>query len=292
MSNSDESFLREVQEEVRRERMAKLFERYGVPILVVAGLIIAGIAGWQWYSAYERDVAEKAGGRFAAAQRMLRSEKAEDKEVGLKDFQEIASTGPANYKTLALLQIAARQLDAGKSDEAKETFTKAAAVADADPELKSYARLQLASLEADTADFDALSARLKPLMVETSTWRFSARELLAVKAVKSGKADDARQLLGQLLGDTAAPASIRQRAEMLLSIINAPPPPKTDQGASQKPAPTPAKEAPAKPTTSGDAAPASGGSATSGSATQANSGGDKSQATKKPETNDTESTTQ
>ena len=55
MSDQQDTFLREVQEEVRRDRMAKLLDKYGVLALIVCGVLVGGIAGYKWYEAYQRD---------------------------------------------------------------------------------------------------------------------------------------------------------------------------------------------------------------------------------------------
>ena len=257
MSNSDDSFLREVQEEVRRERMKSLFDKYGVLAIGAAVVLLLGVGGYQWYSAYQLDLAQKAGARFAAAQRLLQSDEDKDKETAIKDFQAIAQSGPTNYKVLAHLQLAARFLDDGKTAEAKKEFQAVLGEAEADAELKQYAQLQLITLDADTLDFTTLQNRLTPLTAPSSTFRFSARELLAVKATKEGMKDTARQILAELLGDGTAPPSIRERAEVLMSIVTAPevkevaPEPKAETKPEETQAPQPTKS----PTTSPEVKP-------------------------------------
>ncbi|MEO1719688.1 MAG: tetratricopeptide repeat protein [Pseudomonadota bacterium] len=285
MSQPEDSFLREVQEEVRRERLARAFDKYGVAALVGAAVIVAGVVGWQWYNAYTTDIAQKAGARFAAAQRLLRSEEAKDKQTAFKDFQEIAATGPANYQALAQLQIAARHLDENKTDEAKAAFAAVTKIEDIDPALTSYARLQLVTIDADTLDYNQLQDRLKPLMGQDVIWRYSARELLAARAVAAGRKDDARPLLAELLSDQQAPASIRQRAEMLMGIITVPeskPAPKSEGKTETAPKPdaeTPTQSEPAKTTPQ----PTSGASNTQSDATQAKDSPKADGDTKKPE---------
>ncbi|MEM1306038.1 MAG: tetratricopeptide repeat protein [Pseudomonadota bacterium] len=288
MSQPDDSFMREVQEEVRREQLARAFDKYGVLAIAGAVLILALVGGWLWYQAYTTDAAQKAGARFAAAQRLLRSDADADKATALKDFQEIAQTGPANYKALAQLQIAARMLDQDKPAEAKAAFDAVIKLEDIDPALKSYARLQLIALDADTLEYDALAERLRPLMAPDTAWRYSAREMLAVKAVSANRTDDARQMLGELLADQAAPPSIRRRAEMMMALITVPSAPKSETpetAPSQTPAPqTPAPKTDAGTTPTTDDTQPSRQNTTPADPTQAKDTATDTDDTKKPET--------
>ena len=247
MSDQNDSFFREVEEQVRRDRMGKFFDKYGVFALVAGAAIILGIAGYQWYRAVKIDAAQTAGGRFAAAQRLLESNDEKDTTTAVSDFETLAREGGGAYDTLARLQLAGRQLDAGKTEEAKALFRDVAGNANADPKLRSYADLQLIALEADGLDWTTLKNRLTSYSGDDSTWRYTARELLASKALKLGQFDEAKQVLSQLLGDTNTPQSLRQRAEMLMSLASRPqveatarppepkaPAPASNEGASER----------------------------------------------------------
>lgn len=232
MTDPSDTFLREVQEEYRRDRAAQLFNKYGTIVLAGAIAIVAAVGGYVWYQAYAKSEAERAGGRFTAAQRLLQSDEASDKETAIKDFEEIAGSGAPGYAVLAKLQLAGRLLQDNKPDEARAKFEEVRTDEDADEKFRSFADLQLATLEAESLDFDALKARLSTLVADESPWRYSARELLALKAVETNKPDDARQLLTELLGASDAPSSIRRRAEMMMSLITVRSTPVTPQPAA------------------------------------------------------------
>jgi hypothetical protein len=257
MSDPSDTFLREVQEEYRRDRAAQLFNKYGTLALGGAIAILALVAGYVWYTAYTTSVAEKAGGRFTAAQRLLQSEKAEDQETALKDFREIAQGDSKSYAVLAKLQLAGQHLQDDKIDEARSLFQEVRSDGDADEKLRSFANLQLATIESSELDFDALKARLGDLTADESIWRFSARELLAMKAVETNKLDDARQVLAELLGAAEAPQSIRERAQMMMSLITVRETPTTPrqpaaEDAKRSDAGNAAKDDTKKPETSGN----------------------------------------
>src|SRR5207248_1121739 len=105
-------------EELRREQLLKLWERYGTYIIATAVLIIAGIGGFKYYEHYRIQAAEAAGARFAAATREALDKKAETQ----KALEEVASSAPAGYSALARLRLAAAEREAGKTAQAAAAF--------------------------------------------------------------------------------------------------------------------------------------------------------------------------
>ncbi len=89
----------------------------------------------------------------------------------------------------------------------------------ADEMLRDYAKLQAAALRVDEADPAEMQARLGGLNTDKNPWRYSARELLALSAFRSGNTGESEKLYNQIIGDLAAPAEIRRRAESMLALI-------------------------------------------------------------------------
>ena len=127
---------------------------------------------------------------------------------------------------------------AGKSAEALASYEQLANSSNADPLLRDYARLQAASLRAGQADWTEMQNRLNPLIGDKSPWRYFARELLAVAALKAGKTAEARSTLESMVADPVVPASLAERARQMMSQVVA-----AEQAAL--PAPPPEPDAPA-----------------------------------------------
>ena len=96
--------FREVDEEVRREQLQKLWERY--QNLIIAGLILilAGVGGWRIYEWWETKKAAELGAAFEAAQTLSQEGKHADAEDA---FGKIAAEGTASYRSLARVRRAA-----------------------------------------------------------------------------------------------------------------------------------------------------------------------------------------
>jgi hypothetical protein len=257
MAEDNDSLLREVEEELRREQMQKIWKRYNGVILGAALLIVLAVAGYKWLETRRIAAAERGGADFAAAENLSDDKKNNDAE---KAFQAIAESGPAGYAALAKLHLAGAQVKEGKTADAVATYDSLAKQPGADDLLKSFAQLQAASLRMANADYAEIQNRLTPLIAEDAPYAKSARELLGIAAYKAKKLDEARKYLEPLLVDPNVSDAMQERVKIIMSGIasaevagNAPPvtsPVKSSQTAAEpaKPAEPPKTEAqPATP---------------------------------------------
>ena len=216
MVDQRDSLAREIDEELRREQLLKLWERYGIHVIAAAVLVIAGIGGFKYYEHRRLLAAEAAGASLATATR----EAAQSKQVeAQKALETIAANAPAGYAVLARLRLAAAQRDAGKTAEAAAAFEAIAKESSVDPLLSDYAQLQAAMLRVDSASWTDMQNRLNGLAADGNSWRFSARELLGLAAHKAGKTDEARVEFQRLLSDRGTPPSIAERARVMLAML-------------------------------------------------------------------------
>ena len=216
MAEQRDSLAREIDEELRREQLLKLWEKYGTYIIAAAALIIMGVGGMKYYEHRRTQAAEAAGVRFVGAIKELADKK--DAEA-LKALEDIAGSAPAGYATLARLRLAGADRTEGKIAEAVAAYDAIAKERGVDALLADYARLQAAMLRLDTASFTEMQNRLNDLVVEGGAWRFTARDLLGLAAYKAGMADEARQQFQKLLADRGAPPGIADRARMMMAIL-------------------------------------------------------------------------
>ena len=238
MADVPDPMMREINEEIRREQMAKLWDAYGVYAIIVAALIIVGVGGSQWWESRKIAASQAAGARYETALQLAQEGKAGEAQ---QVFEAMAKDAPAGYAALARLHVAGASAAAGKKKEAQAAFDAVAADTTVDQLLRDYARLQSVALIVDTADFTEIQNRLNPLLGDLNAWRHSARELLGLAAYRAGRLDDARQTFLSLAADEKTPASMRERANLIMGLISA-----ADASAS---APQPAAGgAPAAPT--------------------------------------------
>ncbi|HMN36663.1 MAG TPA: tetratricopeptide repeat protein [Hyphomicrobium sp.] len=253
MADDGDSLLREVDEELRRERMEKLWQRYNGLIIGAAVLIIAGVAGYKFLETRRITAVHTAGAEFNAAVELANQNKTED---AVKAFEHIAQTAPRGFASLAKLHIAGAYVKDGKTAEAVAAYDALAADPSADQLLKSFARLQAASLRMGEADFTEMQNRLNSLTGDSSPYKVSARELLGFAAYKAGKLEEARKLLEPLLIDPNATRAIQDRIKIVMAEITAAEVAKESAGGAAPEAQQPAKPQAASPSpASQEAAP-------------------------------------
>lgn len=212
----DGDIFREVDEEIKREQFAKLWDKYGYLILGAAFAIVVSVAGYKYWNYQQAEQAQTFGSRFMEA---LDLEGADKKDLAQLSFSQIAADGPRGYAMLAKMREASVKASNGKLAEAINEYDKLATSGTVDPVFQDFSRIQAAMLRVDDADEAEMKKRLESLAVGTSSWRHSARELLGLSAFKAKNIVSAENYYNQILSDRSAPGGIRQRAEMMLSLI-------------------------------------------------------------------------
>jgi hypothetical protein len=205
----------EVDEEVRRERLQKLWERYSIYLIAIAVLIVVGIAAWRGYEYWQAKKAAAAGTAFESALTLSESGKHAEAEAA---FAKVAAEAPAGYRALARLQAAA-ELSVDKPADAVKAYDALAADSSLGPTLQDLAALRAAMLLVDKTPLAELTRRLSPLAAPDRTFRHSARELLALSAWHNHDFTAARRYIDMIATDADAPPGARARAEVLSALI-------------------------------------------------------------------------
>jgi hypothetical protein len=215
MSDSDHIF-REVEEDLRREQLARLWDNYGVHVLIGAAailLIVGAFSGYRWY--LHKQATENGTAFYDATQKVDSNNYAEASDA----LTKLTKDAPGGYRLLAKLELAAVHAKQGRKADAIALYDEIAGDNGADSILKDFARVQAAALRIDEADQAEIAKRLDKLDADSNPWRFSARELLALSAYRSGNAAESEKLYSRILGDPFAPAEMRKRAENMLAVI-------------------------------------------------------------------------
>jgi hypothetical protein len=205
----------EVDEEVRREQLKKLWERYSIFIIAGAILIVAAVGGWRGYQYLEAKKAAEAGASFEAAAELSEQGKHAEAEAA---FTKLAATAPYGYRILSRLRGAA-EVATRDPQAAAKLYDDIAADRSVAPPEQDLARIRSAGLLLDTTSYNNLLQRLEPATGPGATYRHTARELLALSAWRANDAAATRQWLDMIANDGATPASLRSRAEALQALL-------------------------------------------------------------------------
>ncbi|WP_375415286.1 tetratricopeptide repeat protein [uncultured Bradyrhizobium sp.] len=205
----------EVDEEVRREQLKKLWERYSLFIIAGAILIIAAVGGWRGYQYFEAKKAAEAGAAFEAAAELSEQNKHAEAEVA---FTRLAATAPYGYRMLSRLRAAA-EVAMRDPQSAAKLYDDISADRGVNAPEQDLARIRAAGLLLDTATYSNMLQRLEPATAPGATYRHTARELLALSAWRANDAAATRKWLDVIANDGETPASLRSRAEALQALL-------------------------------------------------------------------------
>lgn len=212
-----DSLLREVDEDLRRDRMLRLWRRYRGALIGLLTLIVAAVASFQVWKHFQEQRLAAAATAFVEAQ----AEAARDPALAAAGFAKLAESGPGGYALMARFEEAALLARQGNRAGAIAAYEQAARQTDEAVyrDLAALLAVMVALQAPSTAELDMadVQTKLSALAADGGAWRYSARELQALLALKAGQLGEAERLLKQLRDDAAAPSGIRERAEMLLS---------------------------------------------------------------------------
>jgi len=208
--------FREVDEELRQDRLRAFWSRHGWLVVIAAAGIVLGVAGARGYQAWDRSRSDRAGAEYSRALELLA---ADDPSPGLALLGELGTDAYASYPTIARLRRAAALDKQGRPDEAVAEFDAVAGERGVDPLLRDVARIRAAYILVDTAPVEQIRARLEPLTGPDQPWRHGARELIALALYRTGDHAGADAEYDRLMSDPAVPVGPRGRAEMMRALI-------------------------------------------------------------------------
>ncbi|MEM1364624.1 MAG: tetratricopeptide repeat protein [Pseudomonadota bacterium] len=214
--NDDDRFVREVNEELRRERMQTAWKRFGPLVIGVAVLIVVVVAGNQFYKYWTETTAARNGDAFAAATVQLDEG---DGEAGFTALRAIAAEGTDEYKALAQLRLGNAEAKAGNNDAALALFNEVSGAGGVPDFLTDFAILRAGQIMVDTASFEEVSAKLTPISGDGSAYRFSASEAIGLAAFKAENYDEAQRRFEALVSTQGAPRALAQRANIMLELM-------------------------------------------------------------------------
>ena len=205
----------EVDEDVRRDQLKKLWDQYSIYIVAGALLIIAAVGGWRGYEYLEGKKAAEAGAAFDKAVELSEQNKHAEAEAA---FTSLAANAPSGYRVLARLRAAAELANRDPQAAAKLYDDISADRSIGAPE-QELARVRAAGLLLETTSYPNMLQRLEAATAPGATFRHTARELLALSAWRANDTTAARRWLDLMANDGETPPSLRSRAKALQALL-------------------------------------------------------------------------
>jgi hypothetical protein len=206
--------FREVDEEVRREQLKKLWDRYGNYAVAAAVLVVAAVGAWRGYSWWEARKAAEAGTQFEIASDLADAGKHAEAEAA---FAKVVAGGTTSYRQLARMREAV-ELARTDPKAALAAYERIAADASVGPVLQDLAGVRAAALLIDAGMYAEAQRKLEPLTAADRTFRHTARELLVLATWRAGDSAATRRWVDMIMSDAQTPPATRSRVEVLMAL--------------------------------------------------------------------------
>lgn len=213
---NNEAFIREVDEELRRDQVETLWRRYGLWIGAGIALGLAVLGGTLWWQNHKRDVAGEQGERFGALFDKL---SAGDEKAAAGPLADLAKSGAPGYRAMAIFTQADLLLQKNDLKGAAAKFAEIAGDTGAAQPLRDLALIRQTSAEYDTLKPATVIDRLKPLAVAGGPWLGSAGEMVAIAYLRMNRNDLAGAMFGTIAADPRVPETVRQRAVQMAGAL-------------------------------------------------------------------------
>ncbi len=213
-----DNLFKEIDEDLRQQKYADLWKKYGNYVIGAAVALVVGVASVKGWEAYDLNRKSEDSKLLSSALKSIASDKP-DTAAGI--LSKLAADGSAGYAVLARFNQAAVLAKKGDRKAASAAYLALSEDSSIDEMFRDMALVIAALHGLEGGDAAILTERLARLIIGTSPWRHSAKELSALLAQKSGNNEKARKLFQEITDDATAPAGIRARAAELTAILGA-----------------------------------------------------------------------
>lgn len=216
---TNESFIREVDENLRRDQAEAIARRYGKWFIAAAVLLLAAVAGYLFWRNHQAEQAAAHSETFSAILNDVGQQKTANAPQRL---DALASEGNGSMSSAARLTRAALAIETGDRATAIAQYRQVSEDSNAPQTYRDAAIIRQTQLEFDSLKPEDVIARLQPLALKESAWFGSAGEMTALAMVKANRRSEAAQLLSAVAAQQTVPVSLRGRAGELASSLSIP----------------------------------------------------------------------
>ena len=214
--SSSEAFLREVDEDLRRDQAQAFAKRYATIIAGAVLLFLAAIGGWLYWQDRQAKIAGADSETLTAAMDDIAAKRITNVGPSLDKLTNSPSEGIATEAKLAQASVA---LAGGNRASAIAIYRSVADDSGLAQPFRDLANLRLVTLEFDSIKPEAAIARLEPLAKPGNPWFGSAGELTAMAMLKQGRKAEAGRLFAAIAADNDVPDTIRSRAVQIAGTL-------------------------------------------------------------------------
>lgn len=212
----EEALLREVDDAVRQDDMASFGRRFGVPLAILAVLLIMGFGGYLYWEHRQNQKREADSEAIVTA---LDQERAGNMKQAAAKLAPVIKDGSPAARAAAGMMMAGLETKQSKPKEAAAYLSQIIADKSAPQPLRDLARIRLVAMRFDTMDKGKVISELSGLAKADNPFFGSAGELVAMAYLEQGKKQEAGTLFASIAKSKTVPESIRSRARQMAGVL-------------------------------------------------------------------------
>jgi hypothetical protein len=215
-TDSSEIFLREVDENLRRDQLQDFFKSYGKWLIAAVVLFLAAVGGWIYWQDQQHKQAAADSEKLHKTFTDIAEGRANAAQAPLGDLAQSHSDA---IRASAVLAQAAVALDKNDRNSAIAKFRQISEDRSLPQVYRDLGTIRVTALEFDGLKPEQVIARLEPLARAGNPWFGSAGEMTALALLKQGKKAEAGKLFAAVAADRQVPDSIRSRAVQIAGTL-------------------------------------------------------------------------
>jgi hypothetical protein len=204
-----ETFVREVDENLRRDQLRDFFKTYGSWLIGGVIIFLAASAGFIWWQQHQ---AQRAEGQVEQLAQIYKDVGSGDTSKAPQQLEELSNSGSKGVSASARFARAALALQQNDTKTAIGTYKAIADDSGLPAPYRDAALIRQTALEYDQLQPQDIISRLQPLTKPGEPWFGTAGELTALAMLKQGRKQEAGQLFAAIAKDPGVPQTIRSRA--------------------------------------------------------------------------------
>ena len=212
----NETFVREVEENLRRDQMRDFAKKYGGWLIAALVLFLAASGGYIYWQHRQAQQSEQQVEQLAEVYKNIG---AGNMAGAPQKLDELAANGSKAVRASALFTRAAIAIQANDLKLATAKYREVASDESLPKPYRDIALIRQTTLEFDQLKPEEVISRMAPLAKPGNAWFGSAGELTAVALIKQGKNQEAGRLYAAIAKDNAVPDTIRARSVQIASSL-------------------------------------------------------------------------
>ena len=214
--NITDTFMREVDENLRRDRARDFAKKYGTWLIGALVLFLAASGAWIYWQQQQAKQSEAQVEQLAQIYGSIASGNVRQAPPKL---DALAADSEGAVRASALFTRAAIAIEQRDTNLALAKYREVAADEDMPRPYRDLALIRQTALEFDKMKPDEVIARLAPLAKPGTPWFGSAGELTAAALLKQGKRDEAGRLFAAIAKDKSVPEQLRGRSVQIAGTL-------------------------------------------------------------------------